>query len=268
MYIIFPVSVFFILLASAEAGWMVRRKLREHHVSEQSLASVRLLIGMLLTFSALVLGLLTTSAKQRFDGFNQEFSAFSVHLIEIDHSLKVYGADAVPVRAMLRAYTAAAIADTWPDEAMPTGRYPRFAHDPTHVGVESPPLGELLSNVDVAIERLAPPDAFHQQVAGRLRNKIAVAIQERWRLILLARSTVSRPFLFVLATSLTIIFFIFTMITPRHAMLRTVVALAALTIVSPLYLIIDYSKALDGLQQLSSTPMRVALAHMDQPHSE
>lgn len=260
----FTVSLFLMLLVSAGLGWAAQQALRDRKVSRETVDSIRLLMGMLLTFSALVLGLLTSSAKSRFDGFNNDLSAFATDLIELDRRLRVYGPDADGIRASLRNYTAAAIADTWPAEAPPTGRYPTFGRAPGSRSIEGLDLGNMLSDVDVEIGHLEPTDEFHRQVAARLRDRVAEATMHRWQLIFSSRSTISWPFLLVLATWLSIIFGIFGLTAPRNRLVYAVVVLAAVSIASPLYLIIDYSDAQSGTLQLSSGPMRSALTHMDQ----
>ena len=177
-------------------------------------------MGMLLTFSALVLGLLTSSAKLRFDGYNNDLSAFSPGLIELDKAPRV----------------------------------PQM---------ERSDLGGMLAEVDMEIEHLVPSDEFHRQIAARLRNRVADSIQWRWQLIFLARSTISWPFLLILTSWLAIVFAILGLTAPRNGLVYTVVVLSALSIASPLYLILDYDEAKTGLLRLSSAPMRVALSHMD-----
>ena len=263
--LLYPISLFLVLLLSVVAGWMLQRRLREHHVSRESVESVRLLMGMLLTFSALVLGLLTSSAKQRFDGYNADLSAYAADLIELDHRLRVYGPGADDVRVLLRSYTAAALADTWPGERRPTGDYPRFSHAAGPGSVEGAALGAMLADIDVRIEHLTLPDEFHRQIAARLRNRVAQVIQQRWQLILSAQSITSWPFLVILTGWLAIIFAVFGLTAPRNGLVYAVVVLAALSIASPLYLILDYSGPLTGLLKLSSAPIRIALAHMDAP---
>ncbi len=263
MAIVYPALLFLILLGSVATGWWVQHRVDDRHVTPASIDSVRLLMGMLLTFSALVLGLLTSNAKQRFDGYNTDLSAFGADLIELDHRLRVYGPQADDIRKLLRSYAAAAIADSWPDETAPSGQYPRFKRDPTSSGVEGTELGDMLANVDVDIEHLAPQDEFHRLIAGRLRDRVALTIQQRWHLIFATRSSISWPFLIVLTSWLSIIFAIFGLTSPRNRLTYAVVGLSALSIASPLYLIIDYSAPLTGLVQLSSVPMRAALSHMD-----
>jgi uncharacterized membrane protein YuzA (DUF378 family) len=222
-------------------------------------------MGMLLTFSALVLGLLTSGAKHRFDDLNDELGAFATSLVEVDHRLRVYGVEANEIRRLLRSYTAAAIADSWPSEPAPSGAYPRFNGASPAQGIERDALGSMLSGVDLRISRLAPTDEFQRVTAARLRDRVAVVMQQRWKLIFSASDTISWPFLLILTTWLSIIFFIYGMTSSPTRILYAVVALAAVSIASPLYLIVDYSQALTGSIQLSSAPMRAALSHMDKP---
>ena len=249
------------LLGAATVGFATQRRLRPQHVSREAFDSVRLLMSMLLTFTALVLGLLTSSAKARHDTYNKLLSDYSADLIELDHRLRVYGSDADDIRKSLRAYTAAAIADTWPAESRPEGVYPVTRHG---MSLEAPTLGELLADVDIRIQKLAPTDEFRRQIAERLRNRVADTIQRRWQLILSASSTLSWPFLVILTSWLVVIFGIFAMTAPRNGLVYAVVALAALAIASPFYFILSYSGSQSGsVLELSSAPMRAALMHMD-----
>ena len=257
------ILLFLVLLLSAAAGFFVQSRLHERHVEPEKIASVRLLFSMLLTFTALVLGLLTQSAKDRFDGYENDLSAYAADLIELDHRLRTYGPEANDLRSYLRRYTAAAIADTWPSEPLPSGDYPRSPRGDGPNSVEAVSLGDMLTDLDVQIERLQPTDAYHQQVAARLRDRFGATIQKRWQLILSARSTIAWPFLAVLTVWLSVIFAIFALTAPRDGLVYVVIILSAVSIASPLYLILDYSGPQSGLLQLSSDAMRTALAHMD-----
>ncbi len=59
--------VFVLMLAAAGIGVAVRPLLPEEHKAHETVQLVTLVIGMLVTFASLVLGLLTASAKGSFD---------------------------------------------------------------------------------------------------------------------------------------------------------------------------------------------------------
>ena len=263
MEFVYTIVLVVAMLLSAAAGLWVRRRIDNRHLSQDAIDSIRPLMGMLLTFAAIVLGLLTSNAKQRFDGLTDNLSGFSAELIQLDDRLRFYGPQAEAARALLRAYTAAAIADSWPFEPPPPGDYPRLAHHTPDRGIEDVRLGAMLNRLDQMIERLEPADDFHRSVALALRAQIHSTVAQRWHLIFAARSTIAWPYLLILTTWLCIIFAIFGMTSPKNRVVYVVVVLAALSIASPLYLIIDYSDSLSGSIALASASLRQALAHMD-----
>ena len=266
MELYFAALLAVVLMLSAALGWVAQRMLSERHVSRESAESIRLLMGMLLTFSALVLGLLTSTAQRRFDDYGNDFSAYGAQLTELDHRLRVYGPEADAARKLLRSYTAAAIADTWPEEPAPSGEYLHLDRAAASGGgMEGTKLGDMLADVDYGIERLAPTDEYHRQIAERLRDRALRTIEQRWKLIFSARSTVSWPFLKILAAWLAIIFAIFGLTAPRNPVIYVVVALSAISIASPFYLILAYNGVEGGSTRMSSQPMLTALAHMDRP---
>src|SRR5580698_334191 len=115
--------VFLILLGATGIGVIVRPLLPEEHKATDTLQVLQLVIGMLVTFAALVLGLLTASAKTVFDTTDTDIRYYATALIQLDNTLRQYGPEADTTRQIMRAYTAAAIASTWTQEPPPAGNY-------------------------------------------------------------------------------------------------------------------------------------------------
>jgi hypothetical protein len=105
-----------ILLGGSALGVFVRRFLSERHRSPETNDMIRLVVTMLVTFAALVLGLLTSSVKASFDTVDTDLRGVAIQLIQLDRSLRIYGSETMPARILLRSYTAAKIAATWADE--------------------------------------------------------------------------------------------------------------------------------------------------------
>jgi hypothetical protein len=237
--------------------------LPDHHRSRDTIESVRLVITMLVTLAAVVLGLLISSAKARHDEEIGNLERYSVDLIELDQRLRQYGPDAADIRAQLRAYTAAAIADTWPNEPLPSGTYPRATVSGIRNSVENPTLGDELAGVDHAIQMLAPTDPYHEHTAERLRGRAADVLQQRWRLIASTHGTISWPFLTIMLFWLVIMFAIFGISSPQNTLVYVVVLLSALSIASSVYLVLEFDSPETGLLRIPSLPMRNALSHLD-----
>src|SRR5215471_18121713 len=84
-----------------------------------------------------------------FDQVGNELKGLSVALIQLDRSLRQWGAEAETARQLLRDYTAAVIAGTWRQEkpvGVGDGAPPAV---PGPIG--SPALGDLLSGVELDI---------------------------------------------------------------------------------------------------------------------
>ena len=153
--------IFVLLLAASGLGMYVHDRLGERHRTSETKDHVRLIVSILVTFTALVLSLMLSEVKGTFDTFDARLRAFAGDLSNLDIHLREYGPEAEPIRATIRKYVAAAIADSWRNEPAPSGDYPRFDGP---IGVERPELGALLIQADEAIHRLDPPDHFRQQL--------------------------------------------------------------------------------------------------------
>ena len=253
--------VLVLLCVSAAAGFCLKPIIPETHRSAASAELVRLVVGMLVTFAAIVLGLLTTSVKDAFDLASRDRGQYAAQLTELDGCLRNYGPDAGPLRRQLQDYTVKVIASTWPWEPLPAGvNRPDTAGMPV-VG-ESEALGRILDSVDLGIRRLQPPDPFHARLATDCATFFGDVIKRRWILIEEAHGSISQPFLRVLVFWLMVVFASFGLFAPRNGMVLVAIALCAVCLTSAIFVILDMDLPYGGLFSISSQPMRDALAHM------
>ena len=262
-----PLLLSILLLLAGWGGYRVQRALPAHHRTRDTVEAVRLVLGMLVTFAALVLGLLTSSAKSHFDAHQNNLRAYSVDLISMDQRLREYGPDAEPTRALLRAYTAAAVFDTWPEEPRPSGIFPLHPLVPDRGSIESTSLGAMLLQVDQMIDQLTPANAIQRQLVPQLSSRMQATLQDRWLLVGSAQSTLSWPFMSVMVAWLVLIFAIFGLSSPANGAVYAVLILAALSLSLALWLVVDFDAPLTGLLKVSSESLREALMHMDLPPS-
>jgi len=255
-------AVLFVLLASSAIGASLKRALKENQKDRDTIDAVRLVISILVTFTALVLSLLTSTVKASYDSFDSRMRAFSGDITELDIRLREYGEGAAPIRAKTRAYVAAVIADTWSEELRPSGAYPTFS---SAAGIERQELGAMLVAVDVAIRRLEPGDAYHSQLADLLEKRMTELLQRRRLLIETVHDTISWPLLTGMTSWLAIVFAVFGLIAPRNAVVQTTIVLCALSFASAIFLMLAFDKPLGGLIKVSSQPARETLRHLDAP---
>ena len=252
--------VFALLLCASGVGMVLHDRLGERHRTSETVDHVRLVVSILVTFTALVLSLLLSEVKGTFDTFDARLRSFAGDLSNLDIHLREYGADAEPIRAVLRKYVAAAIADSWRDEPSPPGDYPRFEAQP---GIERPELGALLIEVDAAIHRLDPPDHFRRGLAQSLSSQIDEALRARRELIESSHVTISWPLMLAMCAWLAVVFGVFGLLSPRNAVVYLSIVTCAICVTSAVFLIDDFDSPLDGLLHAPSDSMRSTLSRID-----
>jgi hypothetical protein len=203
-----------------------------------------------------------SEVKGSFDTFDARLRAFAGDISNLDIHLREYGPDAEPIRATVRKYVAAAIADSWRNEPAPSGDYPRFDGP---VGLERPELGALLIQADAAIHRLDPPDHFRQRLTDSLSNQIDEALRARRQLLETSHNTIAWPLMAAMCAWLAVVFAVFGLLAPRNAVVYTSIVVCAICVASAVFLIDDFDSPIDGLLSASSDSMRATLARMDAP---
>lgn len=257
----YSILLFVILGASAALGFFVHWRLPERHRTPQSIALVQLAITLLVTFTAIVLGLLTTSVKAGFDEGYAARGNDAAKLAELYRCLRDYGPETAEMRGELRSYVAAVIASTWPDEPRPTGvDYPDTAQMP-RTG-EAPVLGDILSRVGYQIRSLEPKDDLHTRLLSECVDQHHELLDARWRVIEGKDGSISAPFYWVLVFWLAILFGAFGLTAAPNPMVVTVVTLCALSVTVAVFVILDMDEPYGGLFGIPSTSMRNAFADM------
>lgn len=253
-----------ILLGGSALGIFVRPFLSERHRSRETTDLIQLVMTMLVTFAALVLGLLTSSVKGSFDTVENDMRSVSIQLIQLDRSLRQYGSDADPARALLRSYAAARIASTWTDEPRPKGDYYPVAGATrsTEGSVAGPAFSDMLTQVEIEIRGLDPKDPMQRRLLQTCINQFELLMRARWKLIEEAHGSISGPFYIVLTFWLVIIFASFGLSAPSNILSYVTIILAALSIASVIFAILDLDSPFSGIFAVSSQPFREALTQL------
>ena len=242
--------VFACVFGGALGGMFLRTRLSEHYLTTETEDAIKLGMGMIATLTALVIGLLVASAKGAFDTKDSELRHFSANLILLDRQLVHYGPEASEARDLLRRYTVYKIDSTWPDEA---------SHR-----VDDPDGWILLEDMQDKLRALAPRDDAQRWLQVRALQISGELASTRWLLDVQRESTIRRPFLWMLAFWLTIIFISFGLFAPRHGVMIAALLVCSFSVAGALFLILEMDRPFGGLIHLSSAPMREALTHLSQ----
>ncbi len=221
-----------------------------HHLSKETQDLVKLCAGIVATLTALVLGLLVSSAKSSFDAINTGIVQASANIIFLDRTLARYGPETQPVRQQLRYTVAADIDAVWPDEK--TGE-PGLGAVERKNAMES--VQDKLNNIEPDSEVHRSMFAQAQQIAGSLA-------QSRWLMIEETHNVLPHPLLIILVFWLTLLFISFGLFAPRNITAITVMFVGACAISVAIYVVLELNHPFDGLVRISSMPWRNALQHL------
>jgi hypothetical protein len=236
-----------VLFSGALLGMLIGRLLPPDHVSSETKAVISVSMAVVGTASALVLGLLTSSANSSFSTRNTEVSRMSADIIRLDRLLRRYGREADASRDGLQRYTAMKFDDLFPGG---TGGKPN---------VDNPATLETMEDVQNAILALKPgDDRQHWLIVQALQ--IAAEISEtRWLLVQQSGSSIPLPFLIMLVFWLTLLFASFGLFAPRNFTTIAALFLCSLAISGGIEMVHDMDNPFEGVVHVSSAPMRHAM---------
>jgi hypothetical protein len=253
-----------LMVTSYWFGVVVQRRLREVHRSRESVDSIRVVITLLVTFAAVVLGLVISASQARFSAAGSVLRGLSIDITELDQRLRDYGPELDPLRAQLIRYTEVAIVDLWPNETPPPGNYasdvPLARGEPENLA-----LGGILQQIDLAIRRLTPDDAFRQSIVAVLKTRVAALQQQRWDLVVSEAPALPGWLVAILLFWLVVIFVIAGVSSPLNIVVAMVTMLAAISLASSIFLGLELDTPLSGFIKVSSEAMRGALQHITEP---
>ena len=240
------------IFAGGLLGMGLARRLPSHHVNKDMQDLVKLSAGTIATLTALVLGLLVSSAKSSFDAINTGIVQGSARFILLDRTLARYGPEAKPARDQLKRVLATGIENVWPTE---------------RTGVSALTAFERGNGVELVQERLrelTPQDDAQREALSDARQIARELGQERWLLVEEAQNQLPVPLLVILVFWLVLLFVSFGLFAPRNAMALTVLFVGACSISAAIFLVLELNRPLDGLIKVSGAPLRNALQHMEQ----
>jgi hypothetical protein len=243
--------VFACILGGMLLGMILRSILPERHLSAESKDLIKLGMGLIGTMTALVLGLLIASAKSSFDTQRNGLAQLSGNVIFLDRILARYGTEAKDARAMLRDSVADMLQRTWPGEGSQPGQAePKAGTEGRYEGMYD------------KIEELAPKNDSQRALQAQAMKTVADIGQARWLLFAQKGRSIPTPFLVVMVCWLTLILASFSLFAPHNATAFAALLVCALAISSAVFLILELDQPFDGTIQISSTPLRNALAQL------
>ncbi len=248
------IGVFALTFGGALLGMWLRTLLPEHHLDDQSKDTVKVGVGLIATMTALVLGLVTASAKSSFDAVDSGVKKTAVDILAFDRALARYGSETGEIRKSMQLLLRTRIDMIWPQSSSKTAIL-----DPTASGT-----GAEAERLTEAIRALKPRDESQRALQSYSLNIIEGLLRERWLVIAAAQTSVPMPFLVILLFWLTMTFASFGVFAPRNATVLTVLFVCALSVGLAVFFVLEMDGPFDGLIRVSAEPLRYAYAHLNQ----
>jgi hypothetical protein len=239
------------ICAGTVLGSLIRNRLPDHHLRDDSKDVVKMASGMIATLVALVIGLLVSSSKSSFDQASSGVTQIGAKMILLDRALGRYGPETKAIRARMREELATGIERLWPTGG---GLNPNLA------AVEH---GAGMDDVLDMIERLAPPDEARRAIRSHALQTCSELVHSRWLMIEQAQTTLPTVFLGILIFWLTVLFASLGLLAPRNLTTWCCLFVCAVSMSGAIYLILEMNRPLEGAVQISPAPLQKALLVID-----
>ncbi len=243
--------VFACTFGGALLGFWLRER-RKHQLDLESTETIRHSIGVVATMTALILGLVTASAKSSFDEVTFAVESSARDILTLDRFLARYGPETSELRADIKDAVARRIDMIWPQGSSRPAQL-----DPSKLSSDTEGLAER-------IRALTPRDDSQQWLQARAGEVGEELLEARWLASAYSQASVSAIFLMVLLFWLTITFVSYGLVAARNSTVVTVLFLCAVSAGSALFLIFEMDEPFGGLLRVSADPLHFALAHLNQ----
>jgi hypothetical protein len=231
-------------------GLALRKFVPDHHLQADSRDAVKVGAGMISMMAALVLGLLVSSAKSKFDSTTAAITESGAKVILLDRILTAYGPEANPVRHALRESVASGLASLWPEEGGSDETFKTF---------------ERRVNMDQvvgSVRKLQPQTDAQRRVQEDAQKLCQDLLFIRWLQIEQAQTGLPVAFLVILLFWLTTLYLSFGLLAPRNSTVLCTMFVGTLAIATAMFLIAEMNRPMGGVIKVSSGPMRKALEHL------
>ena len=238
--------VFACVFGGALAGMLLRAVLPAHHFDEDAKDVIKLGMGLIVTMTALVLGLLIATAKGTYDTQKDEVTQLSAKVLFLDRTLARYGPETKDIRNLLRDNLAREVDRVWPK-------------DRTRSSQLEPGKGEAPYE---KLQELSPKDDVQRYQKVQALNIMLDIRQTRWLMFAQRGSSFSMLFLVVVVSWLTVIFISLGLFAPRNATVIATLFVCALAVTGAILMILELDTPFEGLIQISPAQLRDTLTYL------
>ena len=237
------------LIVVVAMGKKIRIFLPSEHLSPDSRDTVKLAMGLVATMTALLLGLLVSSAKGTYDTRRSEIIQMSSAVSFLNRLLLLYGPETTAVRAGLRDGVAESIHQMWPETSIPNGVLA--------------PAATAASSTFAAIQGLTPNNDLQRELKTLATSQAVEIGSLRMLIVAQAVPSIPIPLLIMVGCWLLIIFLGFSLLAPPNTTTLLALTSAAVSVAGAVFLIMELDEPLSGIIRISDVPMQRAFSMLE-----
>jgi hypothetical protein len=245
---------FVFAMSAGLVGMYLGPRLPPDHVSIEAKDVAKMVLAILGTLTALVLGLLIASAKSSLDGKIEQLKYAAAKTIQLDRALAAYGSETRHLRDKLQQTTEMRLRGLWPGNGASESSVR-----------ESLSRGNGIEEIQQELLGLTPRDdvqRWFRSTALGLTNDIAEA---RWKGLLKLAGSIQLPFLILLIFWLTAIFASIGVFAPRNAHMIATLAVCALSVCGAVFFIVEMDQPFSGMIQIPRSTVAPAFDLLNKP---
>ena len=251
-----PVGIGFVTFACAFGGALlgnyIRTLLPPTHLSKESQDIMRLGMGLVATMTALLLGLVTASARSSFDSQDSAIRTSMSNILTADRLLARYGPETKPTRDLLKQAVAYRLQTTWPEDG---SSGPGFVQAQPGIPVEQ---------IENLILELSPATDTQRWFKAEALKLTVDVMKTRWRVLESQGGSVPFAFLVVVIFWLTVTFTSFGLYAQQNASVTAVLFVSALSVAAAVFLILELDGPFTGVIKVPSSSVHYTLQHLGQ----
>src|SRR5262245_40563346 len=195
--------------------------------------------------TALLLGLVTASAKSSFDSMDSDVRNAAADCLALDLTLARYGPETREIRQALSHALRKRLEITWSQDSTARLDQSDLTYD----------TEQLIDRMD-RIDRLLPQNDEQRLLKTRAMDLAESLLNTRWIIISELHRSIPTPFLAMLVFWLTITFTSFGLFAPRNTTVILVYLVSALSVGAAIFLILELEGPFDGLIRISPEPLQ------------
>jgi hypothetical protein len=237
-----------IVFACCFGGALVGLVLPVRDRDQDSKDTVKLVMGLIATMSALVLGLLIATAKSSYDAQLASVEQIAADVIQLDQRLARFGPETREIRTKFRNDVLRVTALMWPPQGAQT-----TALDPMNSAQEAEAIN------DGILDLVPKTDAQHNDQAKAL-ELLSTIRRTRTLMFVAMTNRLPLPLLIVLLLWAMALFIGFGLFARFNLTVMVSLLIGALSIAAAIFLILELNHPFSGLLRIPDTPIQYALS--------